>query len=61
MEDGFTKKYVVKLLVHFESYDDITDAIARERQLKKWNREWKIDLIEQSNPNWNDLWDNIIQ
>lgn len=61
LTDGFSKKYTVKTLVHYESHDDINNAIARERQLKKWNREWKIDLIEQNNPNWNDLWNDIIK
>ncbi len=52
---GFTKKYGVGVLVYFEIFDDPLSAIAREKQLKKWNREWKIQLIETKNPNWVDL------
>jgi putative endonuclease len=57
--DGFTKKYFVKKLVYFEETPDIKEAIQREKQLKKWNRKWKIGLIEKSNQNWNDLYENI--
>ena len=53
---GFTQKYKVHLLVYFEEYSDIRDAIAREKQLKKWNRAWKIRLIEKMNPLWKDLY-----
>ena len=56
---GFTSKYSVDRLVWFETYDDITVAIEREKELKKWRREWKINLIEQDNPNWDDLYDAI--
>ncbi len=52
---GFTKKYKVTQLVYYEDYNDIHNAIVREKQLKKWNRQWKIKLIEDMNPNWNDL------
>ncbi|MEZ5920275.1 MAG: GIY-YIG nuclease family protein [Parvularculaceae bacterium] len=52
----FTSKYDVKLLVYFEVFDRIDDAIAREKILKKWKRRWKIDLIESMNPGWNDLY-----
>jgi len=52
---GFTKKYDVKKLVRFEMLDDMPSAIAREKQLKRWHRDWKINLIEQDNPNWVDL------
>ena len=52
---GFTRRYGVKRLVYVERYSDVNEAIAREKQLKGWNRAWKIRLIEQSNPNWNDL------
>jgi len=55
LRDGFTKKYSVEKLVWFEQYEDITDAIVREKQLKQWRRDWKLDLVEQSNPNWSDL------
>jgi putative endonuclease len=54
--EGFTKKYGVSRLVHFEAFDDIHEAIAREKRLKKWNRAWKIQLIEEHNPNWDDLY-----
>jgi putative endonuclease len=54
--DGFTKKHSLHLLVHFEVLDDITDAIRREKQLKNWTRAWKVQLIEEQNPEWNDLY-----
>jgi putative endonuclease len=54
--DGFTKKHRVKRLVHIETFEDVRDAIIREKRLKKWNRSWKIELIEQNNPEWRDLW-----
>jgi len=57
--DGFTRKYGVHLLVHFELHNDMTTAISREKQLKHWNRTWKIALIEQANPTWRDLWRDI--
>ncbi|OPX25146.1 MAG: excinuclease ABC subunit C [Candidatus Cloacimonas sp. 4484_140] len=53
--DGFTKKYSVDKLVHFEMTNDIISAIQREKQLKKWNRRWKLALIEKENPEWKDL------
>ncbi|MBM3256672.1 MAG: GIY-YIG nuclease family protein [Candidatus Moranbacteria bacterium] len=52
---GFTKKYDVKNLVYYEETDDVSIAITREKQLKKWNREWKLKLIEKENPGWKDL------
>nr|VFK12251.1 MAG: putative endonuclease [Candidatus Kentron sp. LPFa]VFK12252.1 MAG: putative endonuclease [Candidatus Kentron sp. LPFa] len=54
--DGFTNKYRVHRLVYFEQYSDMPSAIAREKQLKKWRRAWKLALIEKSNPDWKDLW-----
>jgi len=54
--EGFTKKYRVTTLVYLEFYDDMEQAIRREKQLKKWNRAWKVRLIEQINPEWQDLW-----
>lgn len=57
--DGFTKKYHVHKLIYYEQYDDITDAIAREKQLKKWNHSWKVDLINSKNPSWKDLYPDI--
>ncbi|MDX3883062.1 MAG: GIY-YIG nuclease family protein [Sphingomonas sp.] len=52
---GFTSRYGITRLVYFESFDDMHSAIAREKQLKKWRREWKLNLIEASNPGWVDL------
>ena len=52
----FTAKYNVKQLVYFEEFQYVGDAIPREKQLKNWHREWKINLIEESNPNWDNLW-----
>lgn len=57
--EGFTSKYKVDSLVYYEIHDDVRGAIAREKMLKKWKREWKIDLIEQQNPNWDDLYDTL--
>ena len=57
--EGFTKKYGVHLLVYYELCDDIVSAITREKQIKKWNRAWKLELIEAQNPDWKDLWDDI--
>ena len=54
--EGFTKRYGVKRLVHLEPFMDIHEALAREKALKKWRRAWKIELIEQGNPDWRDLW-----
>ncbi|MGR5341971.1 GIY-YIG nuclease family protein [Vibrio astriarenae] len=53
--DGFSKKYQTHRLVFFEQYHDVTAAIAREKQLKNWHREWKNNLVEQQNPQWSDL------
>ncbi len=57
--DGFTKKYRVHTLVYYEAHGNIEEAITRERQIKKWNREWKIRLIEEMNPKWDDLYNQI--
>ena len=57
---GFTKKYGVKTLVWVESHDSRESAFLRERQLKKWNRAWKVQLIEKENPDWRDLWDELL-
>ncbi len=54
---GFTEKYGVKTLVYFELHDDMYEAIQREKRIKKWNRAWKIELIERANPDWRDLSD----
>lgn len=53
--EGFSKKYKLKYLVYFEQADDVNSAIAREKQLKNWHRQWKINLIKQINPNMKDL------
>jgi putative endonuclease len=57
---GFTKQYVLKRLVYFETYDDIRTAIQRERNMKHWSRTWKVRLILQANPEWRDLWDTLV-
>jgi putative endonuclease len=59
--DGFTKKYNVHQLVYYEQYDNIESAIIQEKRLKKWNRKWKLLLIERQNPDWRDLYEDIIQ
>lgn len=56
---GFTKRYGCKKLVWYQGYDDLETARHRELQMKEWRRAWKIELIEQANPDWNDLWDDI--
>jgi putative endonuclease len=60
LREGFTKKYGVHMLVWFEEYGDIRDAILREKQIKKWLRAWKIELIERMNPDWTDLFEQIV-
>ena len=57
--EGFTKKYGVHTLVYYEMHADMTEAIVREKRLKKWNRAWKIELIEKENPQWRDLWPEL--
>jgi len=57
--EGFTNKYGVHTLVYYEQHETMQSAILREKQMKKWNREWKINLIEKMNPGWQDLWDSI--
>ena len=56
---GFTSKYDVKILVWFERHDDIESAILREKAIKKWQRAWKLALIEETNPNWQDLYETL--
>jgi putative endonuclease len=58
--EGFPKRYGVHLLVYFELHSAMLSAITREKQIKKWNRIWKIRLIEETNPEWRDLWNEII-
>jgi len=59
--ESFTNKYEIAKLVYYEETNDINSAIEREKQLKHWNRSWKIELIEKSNPRWLDLYDNLIK
>lgn len=58
--EGFTKKYTVHILVYYEVMTDPKDAIRREKQLKVWKRDWKIQLIEKNNPDWKDLYESLI-
>ncbi len=57
--DGFSKRYGLKLLVYVETFTDIRSAIEREKQLKKWRRAWKIELIQSLNPAWTDLYETL--
>ena len=56
---GFTKRHGVKRLVYFESYDQVQPAIQREKTMKRWPRDWKINQIERENPNWEDLYEGL--
>jgi len=58
--DGFTKEHDVNMLVYFEVYEDPENAIKREKRIKKWNRDWKLNLIEATNPDWKDLYETIL-
>jgi putative endonuclease len=58
--DGFTKEHNVHTLVYYEYHNEVEEAIQREKQMKKWNRKWKIRLIEEKNPEWKDLFDEIL-
>ncbi|HLD60754.1 MAG TPA: GIY-YIG nuclease family protein [Patescibacteria group bacterium] len=57
--EGFTKDHSVDRLVYYEEYSDVRDAISREKQLKKWNRKWKLNVIERVNPEWRDLYNEL--
>jgi putative endonuclease len=57
---SFTDRYNLEFLVYYEAFGSIEDAIAREKELKKWNRQMKDELITASNPEWKDLWDEIV-
>ena len=59
--DGFSKKYGVHDLVYYELHENMMSAITREKQMKKWNRAWKLELIEKQNSAWRDLWEEIIR
>ncbi|MEZ6059974.1 MAG: GIY-YIG nuclease family protein [Planctomycetaceae bacterium] len=60
VREGFTKDYAVHTLVYFELHEDMESAITREKRIKKWNRAWKLRLIEEKNSDWNDLYPAII-
>ncbi|MHC5075417.1 MAG: GIY-YIG nuclease family protein [Planctomycetota bacterium] len=59
--EGFSKKYGIKKLVYYEVHNDVNMAITREKQIKKWNRKWKIRLIEEENPEWTDLYEDAMK
>ena len=59
--EGFTSRYAVHKLVYFELHQDIREAIVREKRLQKWHRAWRLRIIEEQNPQWMDLWDQVIQ
>jgi len=59
--EGFTAKYNVHQLVYYERYQDVNAALIWEKRMKKWNRKWKIDLIEKTNPEWKDLFDELME
>jgi len=61
LADGFTKRYDIKTLVYYEVHEDYNAALKREKQIKKWNRAWKMRLIEEKNPEWKDLYETITQ
>ncbi len=58
--EGFTKRYGIKMLVWFEQHENVEQAILREKQIKNWNRTWKIELVESFNKEWHDLYETII-
>ena len=60
MVEGFTKRYGVHRLVWYEVHESMESAIEREKRLKEWKRKWKLELIESSNPNWQDLYNMIV-
>lgn len=57
--EGFTKRYGVSMLVWYEEYGDIHEAIAREKMMKRWERAWKVKLIEEMNPDWRDIYEDL--
>lgn len=59
LAEGFTKKYGVKMLVWYEQHETMESAISKEKAMKKWLREWKLKTVEQTNPDWRDLWSEI--
>ena len=60
MVEGFTEKYNVDKLVYYEETNDVNSAISRDKQMKKWKRNWKISLIERTNPEWRDLYNDLL-
>lgn len=60
LADGFTKRYGVSRLVYYEIFDQMITAIEREKQLKRWHRDWKINLVESKNKNWDDLYSGLL-
>ena len=58
---GFSNKYKIHKLVYYKKIDSIISAIQREKRMKKWKKQWKIELIEKVNPNWNDLYEDILR
>jgi putative endonuclease len=59
--EGFTKRYGIKRLVWYEQHQSIIEAISREKLIKRWHRDWKVNLIQAMNPNWNDLYEQIVK
>jgi len=60
LASGFTKKYQIHRLVYYEVHTDIRQAVTREKQMKKWKRQWKIELIEKANSGWKDLYNGLV-
>ncbi len=60
VKPGFTSKYGVKRLVWYENHNNIVEAIIQEKRIKKWRRQWKIQMIEKQNPDWQDLYDDLL-
>jgi putative endonuclease len=61
LADGFTNEHGIKMLVYYEQHATAIAAIQREKNIKHWSRAWKIELIRSLNPNWHDLWDEVVQ
>ena len=58
--EGFSQRYGTKSLVYFEQHESMESAILREKQIKKWRRQWKLNMIAEQNPDWDDLWESIL-
>ncbi|MGJ5135934.1 MULTISPECIES: GIY-YIG nuclease family protein [unclassified Bradyrhizobium] len=61
LAESFTRRYGIKRLVYFEAHETIAAALQREKNIKHWSREWKVDLIVANNPDWRDLYDEIVR